>query len=130
MPTLPKSLGVVRAAVASALLHPQHAGRLYGATDLAIILNIAVDVGGNVAVSVRVNASASRVRTRDARPSAAMLGSGGSRQPCRPLSCRRVPATAFLDAALRIAFLLTALLSGVFFGDLLRRDLPVRTHRC
>ena len=57
MPTLPKSLGVVRAAVAASLLHPHHAGRLYGAADLAIILNIAADVDGNVAVSVRVDAS-------------------------------------------------------------------------
>ena len=40
--------------MARALLYLQHAGRLYGAVDLAIILNIGLDVDGNVVISVRV----------------------------------------------------------------------------
>ena len=54
MPTLPKSLGVIRATVATALLDLQHAGRLYGAANLAIILNIGLDADGNVVISVQV----------------------------------------------------------------------------
>lgn len=54
MPTLQKSLGVVLATVVTALLHLHHTVHLYGATDLAIILNIGMDVNGNTVISVRV----------------------------------------------------------------------------
>ena len=43
MPTLPHSLAPIWAAVASILLSPEHAQKLYGADDVAAALNIAAD---------------------------------------------------------------------------------------
>ena len=44
MPTLPFSHAPVRAAVASMLRSPYHAGNLYPVDEIPITLNIAVDV--------------------------------------------------------------------------------------
>ena len=50
MPTLPCSLAPVRAAVASMLRSPDHAGNLYRADDVATALNIAADVTDGAAI--------------------------------------------------------------------------------
>ena len=50
MPTLPCSLAPVRAAVASMLRSPDHAGNLYRADDVATALIIAADVTDGAAI--------------------------------------------------------------------------------
>ena len=52
MPTLPGVLAPVRAAVASVLRSPDHAGNLYSADDVALALNVAVDAVGGALVDV------------------------------------------------------------------------------
>ena len=50
MPTLPFSHAPVRAAVASMLRSPYHAGNLYPVNDIAIALNIAADITDGAAI--------------------------------------------------------------------------------
>ena len=57
MPTLPKRLAVVRAAVASLLRNSLRSGSLYGADDIANALNIAAGVDGNSSTSTKVDAA-------------------------------------------------------------------------
>ena len=56
MPTLPKRLAVVRAAVAALLFNSHHAGSLYGADDVVRALSHAADVGRNKNITKNVEA--------------------------------------------------------------------------
>ena len=55
MPSLPKSLAAVRAAVASLLRPADHSGSLYSADDIADALNIAANVDGSASISTKVD---------------------------------------------------------------------------
>ena len=55
MPSFPKSLAAVRAAVASLLRPADHSGSLYSADDIADALNIAANVDGSASISTKVD---------------------------------------------------------------------------
>jgi hypothetical protein len=57
MPTLPKYLAVVRAAVATLLQNSRHVDSLYSVVDIDNVLSTTTDVDGNTTISAKVNAT-------------------------------------------------------------------------